>query len=171
MTPLRSPFMPSYSGVLGVRPCYHARCKCCSEISTSNWTSHLKPGTEYTCGTRNVIYLIWCTYCDMGYVGQTTTPLRVRMNSHRFDIHHSLKRTVAVHFNRFGHTHDHFKVTILMIVDNLAEMNDWENYWIDRLDTRINGMNMRGGSKWIFENEQMGGPYRWPQPLSYLRGG
>lgn len=51
----------------------------------SNTTKNVFNIKEHlNCGTNNVIYVINCT-CGLQYVGRTTQPLRMRMNSHRFN--------------------------------------------------------------------------------------
>jgi len=76
----------------GSKPCNIMNCMTCHLISDcSNITSTLTRKTFRTmgdidCSSSNVIYAYQCYFCNKQYVGETSTPLRIRANGHRFTI-------------------------------------------------------------------------------------
>ena len=76
-----------------IEPCGAKRCLTCSTLITSrSYSSNVTNRTysvinhsneKLTCKSSNLIYLLTCINCNLQYVGETTTPLNVRMNTHR----------------------------------------------------------------------------------------
>ncbi|KAI0984363.1 hypothetical protein GJ496_009525 [Pomphorhynchus laevis] len=68
------------------------RCKCCSEMKNSQFLSGTTTGMrystdgEYTCKSKNIVYLCECTRCHQQYVGETSKQINVRSNNRRADI-------------------------------------------------------------------------------------
>lgn len=91
---------------------------------------------QFTCKTKNVVYMISCSRCDMQYVGETENALHVRMNGHRSDINtKKLEKPVAAHFNQPDHSLKDLKVMgIEKIHNNDTERRKLrERYWIFEL--------------------------------------
>ena len=86
---LNTPAPPTNTGNT---PCGRSRCKCCSEIVTTNTFKSYNTGRRYnirtsmTCKSANLVYLISCRKCGLQYVGETENLLHIRMNGHRSDI-------------------------------------------------------------------------------------
>ena len=46
--------------------------------------------TESSCGSYNIIYLVYCSICNKLYIGRSTRPLRIRIGEHRRNFYHIL---------------------------------------------------------------------------------
>ena len=76
-----------------VSRCHDKRCKTCPNLNTSNKirsnvTNRTYEAVSYVnsvlnCHTQNIIYLCTCLCCGVQYVGETISPMHIRMNSHR----------------------------------------------------------------------------------------
>ena len=76
-----------------VSRCQDKRCKTCPNLNTSNKirsnvTNRTYEAVSYVnsvlnCHTQNIIYLCTCLCCGIQYVGETISPMRIRMNVHR----------------------------------------------------------------------------------------
>ena len=76
-----------------VSRCHDKRCKTCPNLNTSNKirsnvTNRIYDAVSYVnsvlnCHTQNIIYLCTCLCCGVQYVGETISPMHIRMNSHR----------------------------------------------------------------------------------------
>ena len=70
------------------------------------------------CMTRNIVYIILCTLCNVYYIGETEESLQKRMSGHfgtikRFIPFVRMESEVAFHFNLKGHDlKKHFKVCV-----------------------------------------------------------
>lgn len=131
-----------------ITKCGVKRCKLCAVIhegptfqsSTTLITYYI--AENMSCYSRNTIYLITCTKCNIQYVGESGRTLRERFNNHRSDI--TLKKNTATskHFNEILHEYKHLKVTPLEIIIDPNERKDKEGYWIKTLNTRYpQGLN------------------------------
>jgi tripartite motif-containing protein 2/3 len=92
---------------------------------------------QFTCISRNVIYVITCTKCNIQYVGETNQTLRDRLNNHLSNIKTKKITPIANHFNTTEH-----KISDLVIqpVDEPPENNEetrrkLERLWMKRLET------------------------------------
>nr|CAD7460312.1 unnamed protein product [Timema tahoe] len=86
--------------------CMKQRCNTCkihppSETFNSRNTKKQYPFQgHHDCNTANLIYQLYCNFCEAKYNGLTTGPLRIRMNNHRFDTNHKdLDKPVPSHAN------------------------------------------------------------------------
>lgn len=87
--------------------------------------------------TNNNIYLITCRKCQKQYVGQTKNSVKTRMQAHRHNILHGLKKDTYLvsHFQRHGITN--------MFTTSLEQNPNWtleerlskERIWIRKLNT------------------------------------
>ena len=71
--------------------------------STITGRSHKIAG-NYTCTSKNIVYVITCSKCKDQYVGETKNSLRQRLTSHKYDIrhhihHHKKSTPISEHFN------------------------------------------------------------------------
>jgi hypothetical protein len=113
---------------------------------------------------RNLIYCIRCTNCKSNrniniiYVGQTTRTLGERINEHFREISkNEEKRTLFLHFNSEEHSVNDIEVFVLeKLPDNLTKkvIEEHETYWMLKLKTIQNGLNVKVESaeihkKWI----------------------
>ena len=72
----------------------------------------------------------------MQYIGETSRPLRERINNHRSDIKLHKNTAIAKHFTEILHTYKHFSVIPIDIINNSIERKDKENIWIKELCTK-----------------------------------
>uniref|UniRef100_A0A803JIS1 Reverse transcriptase domain-containing protein n=1 Tax=Xenopus tropicalis TaxID=8364 RepID=A0A803JIS1_XENTR len=72
--------------VKGTYPCRN--CSHCNGIIPGSFVTHPLQGTRhevggfFTCDTKDAIYCIKCP-CGLAYVGQTTRPIKIRLNEHK----------------------------------------------------------------------------------------
>ena len=135
--------IPSVRVEHGFKTCSSNRCKTCPQSSnTTTFTSTVTDKTynirhSLSCTSNNIIYLITCTLCRKQYVGQTSTPLRIRVNSHRNTIKHNNDTPVAKHFNLPNHS---LKNVHIIAIDHVKDddrhtRENKETFWIHTLKT------------------------------------
>ena len=127
-------------------PCGSRRCKTCPLIKHTNTFTSNTTGRRYTirnqftCKTKNIVYMISCNKCNKQYVGETENALHIRMNGHRSDITtKKLDKPVAAHFNQPDHSYEDLRV---MGIEKIEDHNNSrkrrklrERYWIFELRT------------------------------------
>ncbi|XP_071982900.1 peroxisomal membrane protein PMP34 isoform X2 [Engystomops pustulosus] len=132
-------------------------CNICQYMA--NTDSLINPANErayrlkqyINCKTKNVVYLIKCT-CPKFYVGQTTQPLKKRIQQHLSTVNMAKKHfkqdksltSVAMHFLNF---HNSYCKGIKI-------------YGLEKIDTNIRGGNpipllLQKESRWIYELDTM----------------
>lgn len=138
-------------------PCQSTRCATCPFVKTTpTFTSSTTSKThvirqDLDCSSKNVIYLITCSICQNQYVGQTTLALRERFTNHRFDINHKKDKPVSNHFNQQNHSLKNASIIPIEQVNNINQLNDREQFWIDKLQTLTpKGINEKVISTTIF---------------------
>ena len=97
------------------KPCNN--CKTCRFMYNTNESEITNKLTDkshpivgnLTCYTRNLIYAIICTKCDMLYIGETKRELKIRISEHLNSIRNSKDTLVAHHFHQPGHSINHFQ--------------------------------------------------------------
>ena len=126
----------------GVTTCGGSKCGCCNYIisDTKIELKHTKFDCigNLNCDSANIIYVITCTKCTMGYVGETGNTLRTRLHQHLSDIRLQKPTAVAEHFNTAGHSLEHFRVMPIEQIPSDQEVHfrkQQESKWIDRLQT------------------------------------
>lgn len=62
-----------------------------------------------SCETSNIVYVIQCALCMKIYIGETSMPLRKRIQSHLSSIRRNVDTPVSRHFNDASHTIEHLK--------------------------------------------------------------
>lgn len=130
--------------------CHTKTCLCCFDMkgcsifiksSVTNRCYRINnKDTKLNCNSKNIIYLITCTNCNVQYVGETRTTFKKRMNGYRSHI--QLKHTnthVHTHFTKTCKPH-HFKAQpIEYINDDLKGSTTLrkyrEDYWMKELRT------------------------------------
>ena len=127
------------------KPCRHPRCVTCTHLNCNRAFTGTKSRKTYytrhnfTCTSRNVIYLITCSKCKKQYVGLTTLQLNVRINHHRSNIRNKVKTYISNHFNFEDHTLADLKVQMIDKVTTeenpLQTLQHMEQYWIQTLQT------------------------------------
>ncbi|MCP4652570.1 MAG: GIY-YIG nuclease family protein [Candidatus Omnitrophica bacterium] len=158
-----SPSPLSASFILGLPyanltlPCKKSRCVVCPKIMPSNTVksyatsrvfSTLDNNETLSCDSTNIIYLIHCTKCGMGYVGETKRAVKKRFSEHLYNIksqkYHSF---LVLHFNSDGHTYNDAKIVIiekLNISTTQSARELREDFWIRSLVTAFPfGLNDR----------------------------
>ena len=100
---------------------------------------------NYTCDTKNIVYLISCKKCrGAQYVGQSQNSLRERFYLHRSHIGRDVGTPLTHHFNLPGHSVDDVECLVIERVQSISL--DWrlrrESFWISKLNTLVpHGMN------------------------------
>ena len=100
---------------------------------------------NFTCDTRNIIYLISCTKCHGAeYVGQTQNSLRERFYLHRSHIGKNKGTPLTMHFNKHGHSLEDMKCMAIekVLGESQEQRLRRESFWITKLKTLIpHGLN------------------------------
>ena len=100
-----------------ISKCSDSRCRCCDHIITGN--THqlksgtvLKPNSDMSCDSMNLIYVIECLGCREHYVGETGQTLRDRMRGHRVEVTNAQHRKtpVDIHIAKCSKKHPFFNV-------------------------------------------------------------
>ena len=113
------------------------------------------PKRNFTCKTRNTIYLAQCSECgdndqaESHYVGQTMQPMHLRINGHRncFDPNYDFDtiKESALALHAFEKHQDKFQLGIFdfMILDsvNPQKLNRYESRAIGELRANVLGLN------------------------------
>ena len=87
---------------------------------------------SFSCISKDVIYCIECTSCREIYIGELERRIGDRIREHLRDVKNKNRHNeVAIHFNSFCHSLDHFRVQVLYenINGNLARKIK-ESYFI-----------------------------------------
>ena len=131
-----------------MKPCKQKKCKTCpsfdpnplfkSTVTGSNFI--LLHDKDFSCKTKNLIYLITCNTCNIQYVGLTETEMHSRMNKHRSKINKSTFNSVYIvqHFSKEGHNFKEARIQIIDYIlenENLRVLKNKENFWINTLNT------------------------------------
>jgi len=106
---------------------------------------------KLSCDSTDIIYLITCTKCNKQYVGETGRSLRERASNHKSAIRNKTKTPIGIHFNTYGHSIVHFKITAIEKMINQNKSNEMrrkrEAFWQTKLDTLhpngLNGLNAK----------------------------
>ena len=140
--------------VYDLSPTNHTKCMRCSFctkhwIQTHTFTSAVTDckfnvpikdvSMNFSCHSKNVIYLITCTKCEVQYVGLTRQKIKERIAQHiRHIKNNSLSTYLVQHFNN-DHTISDLIVEIIDYLpetkDNVNELFDLENYWMRTLNS------------------------------------
>ena len=134
--------------------CGAVRCKTCPILKTTNAFCSTVTGERFTikihatCKTSNIVYLIECRRCGLQYVGESSQPLHMRMNGHRYDINQGRVKEspVAAHFTGSGHSEADLSVLVIdrLWTDDTIRRKNRESRWIRALGTLWpRGMNLR----------------------------
>lgn len=100
----------------------------------------------FTTRSKNCVYMIYCSKCDIKYVGETKNTLSTRMMQHRYNI----KNKKEVHTPLVKHFLKHGLEAVKMAgLERNVNWSDWdrkkkERYWIFLLGTEEpTGLNLR----------------------------
>ncbi|KAJ8028402.1 hypothetical protein HOLleu_30622 [Holothuria leucospilota] len=130
--------------------CRKPRCQICNFINCE--PSFRPPGNNFTiklpnltCDSHNVIYILYCTKCQLGnYVRETATPFRLRFNNNKKSIRDKWSGfPVAEHFNSPNHNiHD---INCILVASGFRSTSErkkkQELRWILRLKSFKLGLN------------------------------
>ena len=130
-----------------ITKCGHT-CETCKSIKDGP-TVHFK-ATDSTftvkrnmnCESRNVIYLITCSGCGEQYIGETGTPLKTRMTTHRQQIRDPETRKIAVsgHIAQCGQGKFTVSPFYKMDTDSQDLRRSKEHYFINKYKPKLNAM-------------------------------
>jgi hypothetical protein len=138
----------------GSYPCRKVKCPTCKYMTrgkefqcTTTKESFIIKGS-FNCQSSNIIYLITCAICKKQYVGQTSTTLNSRINSHRFDIKHQLDKPVSKHYSNTDidarHNIRYMQITVIGHGSHdVTSRHLTETSWIRQLVTKQpHGLNI-----------------------------
>lgn len=135
------------------KKCTKTNCKACNHIvecstfySNHNSNKIYKIKHNFTCKTRNIIYLITCNKCRKQYVGQSSRPLADRINNHLSCIRTHKQTPISIHFNLPNHSINDLKIHAIDHITtnyNISDLlNTKETYWQNTLMTMFpHGLN------------------------------
>ena len=151
---------PTIKTIKFCQPCNTRNSLCCNHLKTTNSFTSFVTKKKYNiyhesnCKSKNVIYLLECTYCSKQYVGKSEWPFNIRLNNYRHRIkstdHHKLL-PVEQHFHLANHNFSRdAKFTIIERIEkNVSDeitsiLESHEDSWILRLKTLYpNGLNSK----------------------------
>jgi len=126
-------------------PCGSNKCLTCKAIQNQDKFESYTHNKTYpiltnsNCNSQNLIYLITCSLCDKQYVGETSNPLRTRLNQHRSDIKTKKPTSIALHFNSEEHSYQNLQIVPIEIIDPRQDSVEYrrnrEFYWQRTLGT------------------------------------
>ncbi|KAL8596200.1 hypothetical protein ACOMHN_021240 [Nucella lapillus] len=93
-----------------------------------------------SCTTKNIIYMLFCDKCaHVQYVGETKNMLKTRFYLHRSHIGKNVGTLVTRHFNLPNHTVNNMRCLPIerVYTDSLRYCRARENFWINKLQTRV----------------------------------
>ena len=135
--------------------CHNKKCKTCPFANRSQVTND--KDTIAFCKLFNCIYMLECSVCQMAYVGQTSTPLHIRLNVHRnkiknYDYNSSENQIEYEHF--FKHGFNSVIIHILDIIPNHTDRIYYENKYILKKNTLFPyGLNQILNGQNIIKND------------------
>ena len=158
--------------------CGRRGCECCLWIEEKSYFGDL---LEYQidgridCQSKNIIYVIECTKCNIKYVGETQRSLRCRLYNHLSDIRGYKSTSVADHFNYdcvSEYDAWNFKIYPIEFVHeqgsadkNKKKLLQRETYWINELNTiDPNGLNKKTSER---RNINISMPYNHTSHKAY----
>ena len=119
--------------------CQSNKCKTCPAIIVDEHVSKLNIKIPI-CKATGIIYMINCGYCNISYIGQSSTPLHLRINNHR-SLCNKVKSPDTDIQNKYEYEHfklhpfNHAKIRILDITDNYHTRLELENLYIIKYKT------------------------------------
>lgn len=128
------------------KKCTNNNCKACNYIvecstfySNNNSNKIYKIKHNFTCKTRNIIYLITCNKCKKQYVGQSSRPLADRINNHLSCIRTHKQTPIGMHFNLPNHSITDFRIHAIDHITSKYNiqhlLSTKETYWQNTLLT------------------------------------
>ena len=124
-----------------IHSCNNSKCATCKfHLDTSATFTCSKTKISYSirhdfsCNSKNLIYLITCTRCKKQYVGLTTQQLNTRINHHRSNIRNKKEIYVCIHFNFPDHSVNNMKVQPIDKGKDLQELRCLERFWIKKTE-------------------------------------
>lgn len=153
----------SWLSTLGFHKCGHKICKSCKfALTGKTFNSCSQPKNPafnirsfINCNTKNTIYMIFCEYCKLQYIGCSSTELKVRVRRHLSDIENVSAVNISAASRHFVEVHErdttYFKFMAIERVtpnhrggDIRKKLLIREAFWIFTLGTRVpQGLNIR----------------------------
>ena len=120
--------------------CKDKRCKTCPSVDMDMFDKCNFKVTKPICKTSGVIYMITCGHCNIKYIGQTGSPLHLRINNHRSLCNKVKNNNTDIQskyeFEHFKmHSFKQAKISILDIIDDDNNRIELENYYIIKYKT------------------------------------
>ena len=119
--------------------CQNKKCKTCPAIIVDEQVDKLnfqKP----ICKTTGIIYMLNCGYCNIKYIGQSSTPLNLRINNHRSMCNKAESSKTDIQnkyeFEHFKlHPFNRVQINILDVMDDTSSRLELENLYIIKYKT------------------------------------
>lgn len=142
----------SASQNFGCQPCGKSRCQVCehiertTQIKSARSEFSFKINATLNCDTENVVYVLRCNLCNMDYIGQTSTPFRIRFNNHKSHVNSLPHLPFSRHMNLPDH---HFGlITVVLIQSGFSSDHERElreAYFIHKFKSLTHGINESPG--------------------------
>lgn len=135
-----------YKQIYQVKPCSINKCKCCeilipykNSIKINN--KEIFINGNFSCISKNCIYILFCKSCDSSYIGKTTLPLNKRINLHRNQIINTKYTILPISKHIQTCSNNQFQTTILY--SHPTEISDIilskiENHFIELINPTFN---------------------------------
>ena len=132
-----------------ITKCNHPLCKCCRHLTDLthniyNLSHSITTPINFTCNSKNIIYLIHCNKCHLNYIGETKRTLKERLNNHRSNIKNNKPTAISIHFNLPQHTINNLQIMPIQTVSTNSdyERKKYEKQWMKILHTTYpSGLN------------------------------
>ena len=119
--------------------CQSKKCKTCPAVIVDEHVAKLNFKIPI-CKTTGVIYMLNCGYCNIKYIGQSSTPLNLRINNHRSMCNKAKYSNNDIQnkyeFEHFKlHPFNRVKISILDVAEDSNHRLELENLYIIKFKT------------------------------------
>ena len=126
-----------------VKKCNDRRCKVCEILiegkvfKFKNCHTEFEVKRNFTCNSKNVVYVIQCDRCKEEYIG-STQQLNHRVALHKSNIKIPQNRILFVSKHIYECSNGHFHIMPLYQSDNYSLLTIKEQYFIDKFKPSLN---------------------------------
>lgn len=126
----------SWLNLKGFFKCGLSRCSCCKYVKQTKEIFNLIDGSTYNikdflnCESKNMIYCIQCTQCDIKYIGCTARRIKDRIREHIYGATHEMAPNISNASKHFRNTH-------------AGDVSTLEIFGIERVNIPIRGGDKR----------------------------
>ena len=127
----------------GVTKCNNKRCKICDIIIEGKSSPFKDPKTkfkinkDFSCNSKNVVYIIECSKCKEIYIGSTQA-LNTRISLHRNNIKITENRKLSVSKHLYECSHGELKIMSIYQTNDYTLLQIKEKKFIDKFKPNLN---------------------------------